>query len=400
MAADSSAADGTASPSPISRLRNRLEGPNTIGNSRRFWVGLALAVVALIAFPIVGGGTGNQFSLFLVLGLLGLSLSLVWGYAGILSFGQTVFFGVGAYTFGVVSINFPTPGGITGGVIAGTLAGAVVAALLGYFMFYGGVRDVYVTIITLVSTLVMLTFMAQTAGSEWTIGEAPLGGFNGMPGMPLLNLGVEGLFTFQFVFNDLELFVPFVGTTEVDPFYYLSLALLLVAYLALRVLVNMDFGRVLVAVREDEDRTMMFGYDVERAKLVAFTLGGGLAGLSGVLYASRNVYIDPSVFELYFATLPVVWVSVGGRKSLLGAVVATIGVEYLRLNIGGEMALVAVGALLLLSILVLPGGVVPWIDGRGLPWLKQDAIPWLRDDSIPWVKSKVGIAPESEATES
>jgi branched-chain amino acid transport system permease protein len=273
-----------------------------------------------------------------------------------------VFFGFGAYTFGVVSINFATPAGITGAVVAGTLAGAVVAGLLGYFMFYGGVRDVYVTIITLVSTLVMLTFMAQTAGSEWTIGEAPLGGFNGMPGIPLLTLGVEGIFSFQFVFNDYEVFVPLLGTRTFDPFYYLSLVVLLVAYLGLRVLVNTDFGRVLVAIREDEDRTMMFGYDVKRAKLVVFTIGGGLAGLSGVLYAARNVYIDPSVFELYFATLPVVWVSVGGRKSLLGAVVATIGIEYVRLSLGGEFALVAVGALLLLSILFLPGGIVPWLD--------------------------------------
>jgi len=367
MAAESSASSSSSSPaapSALGRLRNRLEGPNTIGNSRRFWVGFAVVLLGLVAFPLLGGGTGNQFSLFLVLGLLGLSLSLVWGYSGILSFGQTVFFGVGAYTFGVVSINFPTPGGITGAVVAGTLGGAVVAALLGYFMFYGGVRDVYVTIITLVSTLVMLTFMAQTAGSEWTIGEAPLGGFNGMPGMPLLTLGVEGIFTFQFVFNELELFVPVLGTVTFDPFYYLALALLLAGYLGLRVVVNMDFGRVLVAVREDEDRTQMFGYNVKRAKLIAFTLGGGFAGLAGVLYAARNVYIDPSVFELYFATLPVVWVSVGGRKSLLGAVVATIAVEYLRLNIGGELALVAVGALLLLSILVLPGGIVPWIDEK------------------------------------
>jgi len=377
MAAESSAPAGDASPSLIACLRNRLEGPNTIGNSRPFWVAFALVLAVLVAFPVVTGGTGGQFSLFLVLGLLGLSLSLVWGYAGILSFGQTVFFGVGAYTFGVVSINFPSPAGITGAVLAGALAGAVLAALLGYFMFYGGVRDVYVTIITLVSTLVMLTFMAQTAGSEWTIGEAALGGFNGMPGMPLFTLGVEGVFTFQFVYNDLALFVPLLGTVEISPFYYLTLALLVAAYLGLRVLVNMDFGRVLVAVREDEDRTMMFGYDVERAKLVAFTLGGGLAGFSGVLYAARNVYIDPSVFELYFATLPVVWVSVGGRKSLLGAVVATIAVEYLRLSIGGEFALVAVGTLLLLSILVLPGGVVPWTASRGLPWVKTDGIPWI-----------------------
>jgi len=355
---------GERSGSPLARLRRRLEGPNTVGNSRRYWVGFAVAVLALVALPVLTSGTGNQFSLFLVLALLGLSLSLVWGYAGVLSFGQVVFFGIGAYTFGVVSINFPTPGGITGAVVAGTVAGALVAGLLGYFMFYGGVRDVYVTIITLVSTLVMLTFMAQTAGSEWTIGEAALGGFNGMPAIPLLTLGVEGVFTFQFVFNDYEVFVPLLGTRTFDPFYYLSLVVLLLAYLGLRVLVNTDFGRVLVAIREDEDRTMMFGYNVERAKLVAFTLGGGLAGLAGVLYAARNVYIDPSVFQLYFATLPVVWVSVGGRKSLLGAVVATVGVEYVRLTLGGELALVAVGALLLLSILFLPGGIVPWIDER------------------------------------
>ena len=355
---------GERSGSPLARLRRRLEGPNTVGNSRRYWVGFAVAVLALVALPVLTSGTGSRFSLFLVLALLGLSLSLVWGYAGVLSFGQVVFFGIGAYTFGVVSINFPTPGGITGAVVAGTVAGALVAGLLGYFMFYGGVRDVYVTIITLVSTLVMLTFMAQTAGSEWTIGEAALGGFNGMPAIPLLTLGIEGVFTFQFVFNDYEVFVPLLGTRTFDPFYYLSLAVLLLVYLGLRVLVNTDFGRVLVAIREDEDRTMMFGYNVERAKLVAFTLGGGLAGLAGVLYAARNVYIDPSVFQLYFATLPVVWVSVGGRKSLLGAVVATVGVEYVRLTLGGELALVAVGALLLLSILFLPGGIVPWIDER------------------------------------
>lgn len=362
MTLDSAGGEDPDMTGPIARLRNRLEGPNTVGNSRGFWAGFALTVLALAAYPVLGGTTGSQFSLFLVLALLGLSLSLVWGYAGVLSFGQVVFFGIGAYAFGVVAINVATPTGITGAVITGTVVGAVVAALLGYFMFYGGVRDVYVTIITLVATLVMLTFMAQTAGSEWTIGEAALGGFNGMPDIPLLALGIEGVFSFQFVFNEHELFVPVLGTRTFDPFYYLALVLLLVAYLGLRVLVNTDFGRVLVAIREDEDRTMMFGYDVRRAKLIAFTLGGGLAGLSGVLYAARNVYIDPSVFQLYFATLPVVWVSVGGRKRLLGAVVATIGIEYVRLELGGELALVAVGTLLLLSILVLPGGIVPWIE--------------------------------------
>jgi branched-chain amino acid transport system permease protein len=134
-------------------------------------------------------------------------------------------------------------------------------------------------------------------------------------------------------------------------------------YLGLRALVNSDYGRVMVAVREDEDRTRMFGYDVKRVKLVVFTLGGALAGLSGVLYASRNIFIDPQVFGLTFATLPVIWVSVGGRTSLLGAVVATVAVEYLRVTIQGEWALVVLGVLLLVFILALPGGLVPWFEG-------------------------------------
>ncbi|ELZ29656.1 urea/short chain-amides ABC transporter permease [Halosimplex carlsbadense 2-9-1] len=353
----------------VARIRGRLEGPNTVGNSRGFWLGFAVAVLALVAYPLVGNG--ESFSLFLVLALLGLSLSLVWGYSGVLSFGQVVFFGVGGYTFGVVSINLPDPTGITAAAITGVVVGGVTAALLGYFMFYGGVRDVYVTIITLVSTMVLQTFMAQTAGSEWTIGEAALGGFNGMPAIPLLELGITGVVSFQFVFNTLELFVPGLGTVEVDPFYYLALAALVAAYLGLRVLVNSDFGRVMVAVREDQDRTQMFGYDVKRVKLLTFTVGGALAALSGVLYAARNVYIDPQVFALWFATLPVIWVSVGGRKSLLGAVIATIGIEYFRLSVEGEMALVVLGALLLVFILALPGGIVPWIAGK----LSESSVP-------------------------
>jgi branched-chain amino acid transport system permease protein len=350
--------DSPSDRSVVARVRNRLEGPNTIGNSRTFWAGFAVVLLALLVFPVFGNA--QQFSLFLVLALLGLSLSLVWGYSGVLSFGQVAFFGVGGYTFGVVSINFATPLGITGAVIVGTLAGAVAAALLGYFMFYGGVRDVYVTIITLVTVMVLHTFMAQTAGSEWSIGEAALGGFNGMPQIPVLTLGVGGA-SFQFLYNDILLAVPGIGILELDPFYYLVLTILVVTYLGLRAVVNSDFGRVMVAIREDEIRTQLFGYNVIRAKFIAFTLGGALAGLSGVLYAARNVFIDPTVFTLLFATLPVIWVSVGGRKSLLGAVVATVGVEYIRVSMAGELALVLLGALLTVTILVLPGGFIPWV---------------------------------------
>ncbi|WP_411714997.1 ABC transporter permease subunit [Natronomonas sp.] len=347
MATERSGRPESESPGLIGRVRGRLEGPNTIGNSRAYWAGFAVAVAVLLAYPyMVGVYQVSRFSLFLVYAFLGLSLSVVWGYAGVLSFGQVVFFGVAGYTFGVVSVNFATPLGITGAFLVGIGGGALVAAVLGYFMFYGGVRDVYVTIITLVSTLVLHTFMAQTAGDQWTIGQAALGGFNGMPTIPNLAFGVGG---------------ASVAIGDVT-FYYLVLVLLVATYLGLRMLVNSDFGRMMVAVREDENRTRMFGYDVKRAKLLVFTLGGALAGLSGVLYAAWGNYVSPGVFELAFASLPVVWVSIGGRDTLLGAVAATVGIEFFRNSLGGELAFVTVGALLLVSILGLPGGIVPWLE--------------------------------------
>jgi len=348
----------------LSAFLGRLEGPNTIGNSGAFWAGFVAALAALLAYPVLMGSyQASRLSLFLVYAFLGLSLSVVWGYAGVLSFGQVVFFGLAGYVFGVVSVNVSTPAGITVAVLAGIAGGALFAAVLGYFMFYGGARGVAVTIITLVSTLVMYTFMAQTAGSEWTIGEAALGGFNGMPTIPNLVLGVDGVAILD-LSSSVAVALPVVGAAEVPLFYYFVLVLLVCTYLALRVLVNSDYGRVMVAVREDEDRTQMFGYDVKRVKVAAFALGGGLAGLSGVLYAAWGNYVSPDVFALAFASLPVIWVSVGGRKSLLGALVATVSIEFFRNSLAGEWAFVMVGALLLVFILALPGGVVPWLHER------------------------------------
>ncbi|MCL9813364.1 ABC transporter permease subunit [Natranaeroarchaeum aerophilus] len=340
----------------IDRVRNRLEGPNTYGNSGLFWAVFAIAVLALAAYPL--SPTTSPFDVltttqYFGLAFLALSLSIVWGYTGVLSFGQVAFFGVAAYTFGVIGINFSSATGVTAAFFGAVVVGAAFAALLGYFMFYGGVRDVYVTIITLVVAMVLNTFMAQTAGSEWTIGEAALGGFNGMTNIPDLAFGVGDT---AFVFDGVGL-------------YYALLVLLVATYLALRVLVNSQFGMTMVAVREDEDRTATFGYNVPFVKLVSFTIGGALAAAGGVFYASWGNFIDPTVFGILFAALPVVWVSVGGRESLIGAVGATLVIERMRTGLtdgvgplGPEWAFVIVGGLLMTVILVMPGGIVPLID--------------------------------------
>lgn len=336
----------------VDRLRSPFEGPNTIGNSRPFWAGLIVAVALAAAYPLfVSAFQASNTALFMVYALLALSLSVVWGYTGVLSFGQVVFFGVAGYTFGIVSINLGSTLGVTLAVPVAVLVATLVAFLLGYFLFYGGVTGVFVAIITLVVTLVLKTFMDQTAGDGWTIGEVALGGFNGMPGIPNLSLGVEGAS------------VSFSGAV----FYWLLLGVLVVSYLGLRALVNSSFGYAMVAVREDEKRVEMLGYDIRRVKLGVFTLGGALAGSSGVLYAAWGNYIDPSIYTLTFATLPVVWVTVGGRESLLGPVVTTVALEWIRQRLavtGSEFALVIVGVLLLFTVLFLPEGFVPAIHGR------------------------------------
>jgi len=348
----------------VSRFRDRFEGPNTIGNSRGFWVGFVVALAIAFAYPLFAGSyqSGNT-ALFLVYAILALSLSLVWGYSGVLSFGQVVFFGFAGYTFGIVTLNIDSTIGIMAAIPIAVAIATLVAFGLGYFMFYGRVTGVFVAIITLVTTIVMQTFMAQTAGSEWAIGSAQLGGFNGMPGIPNIAIGVEGAS------------LAFSGET----FYWLCLILLVASYMGLRALTNGKFGYAMVGVREDEDRVEMLGYDVRRVKLTVFTIGGALAGLAGVLYASWGNYIDPTVFSLTFATFPVIWVTVGGRESLLGAGIAAVALEWFRQQLsitGSEYALVVVGMLLLIVVLALPEGIVPYIHRKTVSAYRE-----YRDDS-------------------
>jgi len=338
------------------------EGPNTVGNSRRFWAAFVLITGYLLVFPMLA----NPFRVLLTTGFfiwvfLALSLSLIWGYAGIFSFGQTAFFGLGGYIFGVVGINLiDTTGATNIALLAGIVLPALFAAVLGYFMFYGRVSGVYVAIITLATTLILELLFSRTAGEEYTIGEAALGGYNGMVGIPSITLGYQ------------ETTIAF----DIVGMYYLVIVTLVALYLGLRYLVNSNFGYVLVATREDEDRTEMFGYDIRRVKLLVFTLGGAIGGLGGVMYAASGNFISPPIMGLTFAALPVIWVTVGGRTTLLGAILATIGLRYFDNAIAStssEFSLIAVGVLLLVVVLFFPSGVVPtvvsWLDNHDMPVL-------------------------------
>jgi urea ABC transporter permease protein UrtC len=334
---------------PLASIRAPFEGPNTMGNSPGFWLGFIVAVAFLAAMPALFGFYAAEVgAVFLAYALLGVSLCFIWGYCGILSFGQVAFFGVAGYVFGIVAINASTLTGLTGGLLAAIAISTAFAAVLGYFMFYGGVRDVYVTILTLVVALVLHTFMGQTAGGEWAVGNARLGGFNGMSGIPDLAIGI----------GSVGVEIGIVGH------YYVTLGALIATYLGLRVLVNSQFGYAMVATREDESRTEMFGYNTTFIKLAVFTLGGAIASLGGILFTTQNNYIDPSVFGITAAALPVVWASVGGRTSILGTIGAALAIQFVDYRLalsGSEWALVLIGSLLVFVVLVMPEGVAPRI---------------------------------------
>ncbi len=326
----------------------RLEGPQTVGRGPAFWTVFAIVLAGACAYPLVADGyTVGNTAYFFVWVFIALSLCLIWGYGGSLSFGQTAFFGIAGYGYGVLTLNFGSAYGFT--LIALLLAiaiAALFALLLGYFMFFGRIAGVFLGIVTLAVTLMLERFMAQTAGPEWHIGTARLNGFNGMSAMPPITIPWPG--------EDIVLFAD-IGL------YYFVLVLLVLIYLGLRILMNSAFGNVIVAIRENPERAEMLGYDIRKYQLITFVIGAALAGLSGVLYTAWGQYITPSSMGMTAAALPLIWVAVGGRSDLTSTLIGTLVVlsAFQALTIyGSQYALVFMGVLLVLTVLIAPNGLV------------------------------------------
>lgn len=309
-----------------------------------------LLILFLAIYPTFGTGFGVlNVAYFMSMIFLSISVALIWGFAGILSFGQTAFFGLAGYTFAVYTEN--NPGGWHSwiGVLVAVVAAALLAALLGYIMFYGGVNDVFVGLTMLAVTLVMATFMGQTAGPEWAIGIARLNGYNGMFVNPITWPSGDW-------FTNEQVFCFF-------------LILLVIVYIVLKILTSSRWGYGLIALRENRSRTETFGYNVQLLQVQVFTISGAIAGLSGVLYASWGGYIDPSSMGMTAAITPVIYVAIGGRKSLAAAIIASIALMKLIQELSStapEYAFVITGAVALLAVVFMPDGIIytlfRWVD--------------------------------------
>jgi urea transport system permease protein len=308
----------------------------------------AMGAVALVVPQVVEEFGLLQLTVFAALCILALSLGVVWGYGGILCFGQSAFFGLGAYAYAVTAINL---GESTVAVILAVVVPAVFAASLGYFMFYGRLSDVYLGVITLSVTLIFFNLMNSTAGDVYRVGKARLNGFNGMPSLPTLNL-------------------PGDPSRVLDPTetFYVVMSLLVIVYLGLHALMASHFGRVVIAIRENEIRCELLGYDVRLHKLLIFTVGGGIAGLAGCLFANWGAFVSPTVFSLAMTSQIIIWVIVGGLGTLLGPIIGCLIMQYLTTMFGTQQLAntnLIFGIIFLVFVLLVPRGLVPTLGRLG-----------------------------------
>jgi ABC-type branched-subunit amino acid transport system permease subunit len=305
------------------------------------WAPGGLVFLALALLPaLTKGYVVYILPQYMLFGVMAMSLALLWGQTGILSFGQAGFFAIGGYALGIVMSRELPINPAYAGILTGALACAVTAALIGYFLFSAGVRDSYFVLVTL--ALSIMVEQIAVSQSELT------GGWN-------------GLFIMRPALTAPGLELPLEGDV---PIYYVVLAVAAAAYLGLKVLTTARFGKILVGIRENEARMEALGYRAALYKTAAFALSAGLAGLAGALYGVHAGFVSPSLGGVLFSTEVVVWVAVAGRSSLLasflGGVVVSSLSNYLSAVTPGLWQLF-MGLLFIAAITLFRGGVAGFL---------------------------------------
>ncbi|MBS0883517.1 branched-chain amino acid ABC transporter permease [Pantoea sp. JGM49] len=316
--------------------------------SEKVRIVLSALMLILLAFWLAGAielYTLLSITVFLVMGLLSLSLAFIWGYGGILCFGQAAFFGLGAYTYAICAINW---GDSTWAVVMAILLPTLFSLLLGYVIFYGGVSDVYLGAITLAVSLVLFNWVNSTSGSEYHIGEALLGGFNGIPSVPTLNM-------------------PFQPDAILSPeaIFMVTAGALALCYALLKFVLLSRFGKTVVAIRENEQRAGLLGYNVPAHKLVTFAIGAAIAGLAGCLYVNWGAFVSPGVFSISQSAQIIIWVIVGGRGTLIGPVISCVLLQWMVTRLGAQQTVdvnLVLGVILAVFVLLIPGGILPTLQ--------------------------------------
>ncbi len=343
-------------------------------------------VAALMLLPLVVSDPFwlNRFAKYCVYGILGVSIALSWGYAGVLNLGQGLFFGLGAYMI-AMSLKLASatslqqgsttplpdfmlwnsePGAVTDlccinkgsflwipfqwqwfGVAMGLALPTLVAGILGAVIFRKRIAGVFVSIITL--ALVLLVRLVLIDAQPLT------NGFNG-----LTDLGWFTVAGFEFD--------PYV-----TPTYYLVAVSLSVVLIGARLLVETRAGLILQAIRDDENRARYLGFDVPAYQIFFFCVSALIAGFAGMLYVLAAEFASPTFMDLTFSITMVVWAAVGGRSSILGACIGAMLINTIEASMSESATFmeawkVVIGLMFILVVLYLPRGIAGVVkDGIG-----------------------------------
>lgn len=336
-----------------------------IWQNRRFQVELALLVaglVLLLAAPLfLSEFRLSQMGRFLTFAIVAIGIDLMWGYTGMLSLGQGVFFGLGGYAMAMYlklvasGETLPDFMGWSGlkalpwfwepfqyawfAIPMVALGPAVLAFIFGYALFRSRVTGVYFSIVT--QALAMMTSVFLVGQQAYT------GGTNG-----LTNFG--------------ELFGATLRSPDTQRMlYYVTVGVLVLAYVFARIATGSRFGRMMIGIRDDEARVRFTGYNVALAKATIFALAAALAGVAGALFVPQVGIISPANMGVVPSIEMVLWVAVGGRGTLAGAVVGAVAVSWGRSFFSEsypESWLYLLGTMFIASVVFFPRGVVGSLD--------------------------------------
>ena len=298
-------------------------------------IAVAAALVAVLVAPVVLDLYSTTILIrSLLYGCIAVSLDILWGYAGILSFGQAAFFGIGAYAFGLAVTQFDFSAlPVIGAFVAGPAVAAAVAGLIAWLGFGPRVSPLYVSVITLVQSVIFVQLIYS--GGDFTGSSSGLSGFD----------------TFDF---------------DASTWFRIAGVALVLVTAAGFVFVRSDYGRLLVAIRENEQRCRYSGIGSARVKTVLLIGSAVIAALAGIAYAAFNDVIAPDLGNFQFGTELVIWVALGGRGTLLGPALAAVLIDYVSAILSGALPFVwqlVVGLVFIVVIVLLPGGLGPALFG-------------------------------------
>ena len=327
----------------------------------------------LIAFIILAPSLLPVFRLnllgrYLSLSIVALGVDLIWGFTGLLSLGQGIFFALGGYCaamylqltsssefpnnipeffalYGVENLPFfwePFRSPLFT-LFAIALIPALVAGILGFLVFRNRIKGVYFSILTQASLLVFFNF------------------FNGQ--QKLIN-GTNGLKT-----DVTQLFGQMVGSELIQRyFFWISAFLVIAAWYFSKWLISGRFGNILIGIRDDEPRVRFAGYNPVVFKTIIFAVAGALAGISGALYTVQSGIVSPQFMTVPFSIEMVIWVAVGGRGTLLGAILGAVIINYAKSLVSEALPaswMFIQGGLFILVVTALPEGILGWVYGEG-----------------------------------